>query len=134
AGLEKGSEHPLAEAIVQGAEERGLAVAAASDFEAVTGKGVTGTVHGRRVALGNAALMADLGIDAGALEAKAEAMQADGRTAMFVAVDGSMAGLVTVADPVKDSAAGAIAALRALEIDVVMATGDNALTAKAIGG
>ena len=134
AGLEKGSEHPLAEAIVQGAEARGLTVAAASDFEAVTGKGVTGKVSGRAVALGNAALMADLGIDAVKLGQKAEALQADGRTAMFVAVDGGMAGLVAVADPVKESAAGAIEALKALEIAVVMATGDNALTAKAIAG
>jgi len=134
AGLEKGSEHPLAEAIVQGAEARGLTVKAASDFEAVTGKGVTGKVAGRAVALGNAALMADLGIDADALKQKAEALQADGRTAMFVAVDGSMAGLVAVADPIKESAAGAIEALKALEIDVVMATGDNQLTAKAIAG
>jgi Cu+-exporting ATPase len=133
AGLEKGSEHPLAEAVVQGAEARGLAVAAASDFEAVTGKGVTGTVSGRKVALGNAALMTDLGIDAGGLGHKAEALQADGRTAMFVAVDGRAAGLVAVADPVKESAAGAIEALKAAEIAVVMATGDNALTARAIG-
>ena len=134
AGLEKGSEHPLAEAIVQGAEARGLAIAAASDFEAVTGKGVTGTVSGRKVALGNAALMADLGIDAHSLGQKAEALQADGRTAMFVAVDGHAAGLVAVADPIKESAAAAIEALKAAGIDVVMATGDNALTARAIAG
>src|SRR5690606_22551445 len=106
------SEHPLAEAIVQGAEARGLAVAAASDFEAATGKGVTGTVSGRKVALGNAALMADLGVDTAPLAQAAEALQGDGKTAMYVAVGGKLAGLVAVADPVKPGAAEALRALR----------------------
>jgi Cu+-exporting ATPase len=134
AGLEKASEHPLAEAIVQGAEARGLTVAAASGFEAATGKGVTGTVSGHTVALGNAALMAGLGIDTAPLAQAAETLQGDGKTAMYVAVGGRLAGLVAVADPVKPGAAEALRALRGADIAVVMATGDNATTAKAIAG
>jgi Cu+-exporting ATPase len=132
ASLEKASEHLLAEAIVEGARERGVALADVADFESVTGKGVSGTVSGKKVALGNAAMMA--GIDTGPLAGKAEALQKDGRTAMFVAVDGRPAGLVAVADPVKPGAAEALRALAEAEITVVMATGDNALTAKAIAG
>ncbi|WP_315918360.1 heavy metal translocating P-type ATPase [Mesorhizobium sp. SP-1A] len=132
AGLEKASEHPLAEAIVAGARERGLTVPEAADFEAVTGKGVSGTVAGRKVALGNAAMLADLGIDAGTLPARAEALQTEGKTAMFVAVDGRAAGLVAVADPIKATAAEAIRTLQDMEITVVLATGDNERTAKAI--
>lgn len=132
AALEKGSEHPLAEAIVEGAAARGLKLADAVDFEAVTGKGVSGTVSGRRVALGNAAMMADLGIEAQA--ANAEVMQADGKTAMFVAVDGRFAGLVAVADPVKATTAEAIKALHDKGLRIIMATGDNERTAKAIAG
>ncbi|MGB3834892.1 MAG: heavy metal translocating P-type ATPase [Mesorhizobium sp.] len=134
AGLEKGSEHPLAEAIVAGAAARGLAVADATGFEAVTGKGVAGTVAGRKVALGNAAMLADLGIDAAPLAAQAETLQTEGKTAMFVAVDGKAAGLVAVADPVKATAAEALAALRAMDITIVLATGDNERTARAIAG
>jgi Cu+-exporting ATPase len=134
ASLEKASEHPLAEAIVAGARERGVAIADASEFESATGKGVSGTVSGRKVALGNAAMMAGLGIDLAALAANAEILQKDGRTAMFVAVDGRLAGLVAVADPVKQGAAAALRALAEAEITVVMATGDNQLTAKAIAG
>ncbi len=132
AGLEKASEHPLAEAIVEGARERGVAVADASDFESTTGKGVSGTVSGRKVALGNAAMMADLGIDTAPLIATTEALQKDGRTAMFIAVGGRPVGLVAVADPIKQGAAEALRALTKAEITVIMATGDNALTAKAI--
>jgi Cu+-exporting ATPase len=132
AGLEKASEHPLAEAVVEGARERGATIAGASEFESATGKGVSGTVSGRKVALGNAAMMAGLGIDLAALAAKAEALQKDGRTVMFVAVDGRPAGLVAVADPVKQGAAEALQMLGKAEITVVMATGDNPLTAKAI--
>lgn len=134
AGLEKGSEHPLAEAIVAGAAGRGLAVSEATDFEAVTGKGVAGAVAGRKAALGNAAMLADLGIDPAPLAARAEALQTEGKTAMFVAVDGRLAGLVAVADPVKASAAEALAALRAMDITIVLATGDNERTARAIAG
>ena len=134
AGLEKGSEHPLAEAIVAGAAGRGLAVSEATDFEAVTGKGVAGAVAGRKAALGNVAMLADLGIDPAPLAARAEALQTEGKTAMFVAVDGRLAGLVAVADPVKASAAEALAALRAMDITIVLATGDNERTARAIAG
>jgi Cu+-exporting ATPase len=132
AGLEKGSEHPLAEAIVEGAQARGIKVPDSVDFEAVTGKGVSGTVSGRRVALGNAAMMADLGLDIAPLAGKAEALQNDGKTAMFVALEGRLAGLVAVADPVKETAAEAIRGLKAMGITIVLATGDNERTARAI--
>ncbi|MCP9229148.1 heavy metal translocating P-type ATPase [Mesorhizobium sp. LMG 17147] len=132
AGLEKGSEHPLAEAIVDGAHERDVKVPDASDFAAVTGKGVSGTVSGQKVALGNAAMMADLGIDTASVLASAEALQADGKTAMFVAVAGKLAGLVAVADPIKATTAEAIRALHDNGLKIVMATGDNERTAKAI--
>ncbi|MES0037294.1 heavy metal translocating P-type ATPase [Mesorhizobium sp. M0046] len=132
AGLEKGSEHPLAEAIVEGARERGVKVADASGFEAITGKGVSGTVSGQKVALGNTAMMADLGIDTASVLASAEALQADGKTAMFVTVAGKLAGLVAVADPIKATTAEAIKALHDSGLKIVMATGDNERTAKAI--
>ncbi|WP_417722028.1 heavy metal translocating P-type ATPase [Salipiger sp.] len=132
AALERGSEHPLAEAITTGAREAGAAERAASDFEAVTGKGVTGTVDGRRVALGNAALMADEGVDPGALMDRAGDLQRDGRTAMFVAVDGRPAGLVAVADRVKDTTPAAIRALHEAGLRIVMATGDATATAEAV--
>lgn len=132
AALEKGSEHPLAEAIVGGAEERGQKVVAAADFEAVTGKGVSGTVAGRKVALGNPAMMTELGLDAAALADRAGMLQSEGKTAMYVAIDGKLAGIVAVADPIKATAAEAIRALHDENITVVMATGDNERTAKAI--
>ncbi|MER8466888.1 heavy metal translocating P-type ATPase [Mesorhizobium sp. M1396] len=132
AGLEKGSEHPLAEAIVEGAATRGVTVAEASGFEAVTGKGVSGTVSGKKVALGNAAMMADLGIDTGSVSARAEALQTEGKTAMFVAVGNKLAGLVAVADPVKATTAEAIKALHDSGLRIIMATGDNERTANAI--
>ncbi|MFC3327285.1 heavy metal translocating P-type ATPase [Mesorhizobium cantuariense] len=132
AGLEKGSEHPLAEAIVDGAAARGVTVAQASGFEAVTGKGVSGTLSGKKVALGNAAMMADLGIDIASISAKAEALQLEGKTAMFVAVDKKLAGIVAVADPVKATTAEAIRALHDSGLRIIMATGDNERTANAI--
>ncbi|ODT07265.1 MAG: copper-translocating P-type ATPase [Mesorhizobium sp. SCN 65-20] len=132
AGLEKGSEHPLAEAIVEGAGQRGVAVPDAQDFESVTGKGVSGVVSGRKVALGNAAMMTDLGLDIAALSERADALRADGKTAMFVAVDGKTAGLVAVADPIKATAAEAIRNLHDLGMRIIMATGDNARTARAV--
>ncbi|WP_136617436.1 MULTISPECIES: heavy metal translocating P-type ATPase [Mesorhizobium] len=132
AGLEKGSEHPLAEAIVDGAAARGVTVAEASGFEAVTGKGVSGTVSGKRVALGNAAMMADLGIDIASISARAEALQTDGKTAMFVTVGNRLAGLVAVADPIKATTAEAIRALHDSGLRIIMATGDNERTANAI--
>ncbi|MBR9765655.1 MAG: heavy metal translocating P-type ATPase [Rhodobacteraceae bacterium] len=132
AALERGSEHPLAEAIVTGAEARGATRQDSSDFEAVTGKGVTGVVSGRRVALGNAALMADLGIDTGALAARVETLQGEGKTAMFVALDGTASGLIAVADRIKETTPEAIRALHGLGLRIVMATGDAEATARAV--
>lgn len=134
ASLEKGSEHPLAEAIVEGAAARGVTVAAVGDFEATTGKGVSGTVSGKKVALGNAAMMRDLGVDVAAVAASAEALQGGGKTAMFVAVGGRLAGIVAVADPVKATTAEAIKTLHDSGLRIIMATGDNERTAKAIAG
>ena len=134
AALERGSEHPLAEAIVEGAEAQGAPRLEAAEFEAITGKGVQGRVGGRVVALGNAAMMRDMGLDTGAAEAKADTLRAMGKTAMFIAVDGALAGIVAVADPIKDSTAQAIRELHALGLRVIMATGDNERTAKAVAG
>ena len=132
ASLERGSEHPLAAAIVQGAEQRGATLAEARDFSSVTGKGVTGTVGGRRVALGNRALMSDLGIQPGVLGEKAEALRAEGQTVMFVAIERALAGLVGVADPIKESTPEAIHALHDEGIRIVMLTGDSKTTAQAV--
>jgi P-type Cu+ transporter len=133
ASLERGSEHPLAAAIVKGAAERGLALAAASDFRSETGKGVIGTVNGKRVAVGNVALFSSLGIDPKDLPAKADALRQDGQGVMLIGVDGKAAGLVAVADPIKESAVAALQALRAEGIRVVMLTGDSRVTAAAVG-
>ena len=132
AALERGSEHPLAEAILKGAQDRGAPRPASSQFDAVTGKGVTGRVEGRDVALGNPALMVTLGIDTSAGDAAADALRADGKTAMYVALDGTLAGLVAVADPIKETTADAIRDLHALGLRVIMATGDNQRTAEAV--
>ncbi|MBO6950082.1 MAG: heavy metal translocating P-type ATPase [Rhodospirillales bacterium] len=132
ASLERGSEHPLAEAIVTGARERGVELADASDFEAVTGKGVKGTVDGKAVALGNAKLVDDLGLDAGALTDTANARRDQGETVMFVIVKKKIAGIVAVADPVKETTPDALKELHALGFRIVMATGDNERTAKAV--
>jgi Cu+-exporting ATPase len=132
ASLERGSEHPLAAAIVKGAEGRGLTLASPSDFTSETGKGAYGTVDGRRVAVGNAALMAALGIDPGALTTEADALRRDGEGVMLVALDGKPAGLVAVADPVKESARDAVATLRAEGVRIVMLTGDSRTTAEAV--
>ena len=132
AALERGSEHPLAEAIVAGAKDRGLTPDPAQDFEAVTGKGVHGTVAGRKVALGNAAMMTDLGLSTEEAELTADTLRADGKTAMFMAVDGALAGIVAVADPIKETTAAAIRDLHALGLTIIMATGDNRRTAKAV--
>ena len=133
AALERASEHPLAEAIVAGAEARGLTLDTGAAFEAVTGKGVIGKVDGRDVALGNNALMTSLGIDCDSGEATADQLRDAGKTAMFVALDGKLAGLVAVADPIKPTAAAAIKDLHALGMRVIMATGDNDRTARAVG-
>jgi Cu+-exporting ATPase len=132
ASLERGSEHPLAEAIVEGAAERGAMVHTASEFEAVTGKGVSGIVEGRKVALGNAAMMADLGAGIDGIVGQADALRAEGKTAMFVAVDGAVAGFVAVADPVKATTVEAIRALHDTGLRIIMATGDNERTARAV--
>jgi Cu+-exporting ATPase len=133
ASLERGSEHPLAEAIVRGAEERGVDMAKARDFEAVTGKGVRGVVDGRAVALGNLALITDMGLEGRALADKANARRDEGETVMFVVLEGEIAGLVSVADPVKKTTPAALKALHDLGFRIIMATGDNERTAKAIG-
>ncbi|MGB3378171.1 MAG: copper-translocating P-type ATPase, partial [Allopontixanthobacter sediminis] len=132
ASLERGSEHPLAEAIVRGAAERSIAMETASDFEAITGKGVKGTVGGRLVALGNLALINDMGLEAAGLTQKANARRDEGETVMFVVVDGAIAGLVAVADPVKETTAAALKELHALGLRIIMATGDNERTAKSV--
>jgi P-type Cu+ transporter len=134
AALERGSEHPLAEAIVEGAEAQGAARQEAREFDAVTGKGVRGKVGNRAVALGNAAMMKEMGLDTGAAEAEADILRAEGKTAMFIAVDGALAGIVAVADPIKDSTAQAIKELHAQGLRVIMATGDNERTAQAVAG
>ena len=132
ASLEKGSEHPLAAAIVGGAEERGLAVVDATNFKSHTGKGVSGTVLGRAIALGNKPMLADLGVDTSPLDPEADAIRAEGQGVMFVSVDGKLGGLLVVADPIKDTAAAAVAALRKSGVRVVMMTGDNRRTAEAV--
>ncbi|MGC0224180.1 heavy metal translocating P-type ATPase [Pseudooceanicola nitratireducens] len=134
AALERGSEHPLAEAIVNGADSRGAARKDSTDFDAVTGKGVTGTVDGRRVALGNEPLMADLSVDISGLSDRAAALRAEGKTAMFVAVDGQPAGLIAVADRIKETTPQAIRALHDAGLRIIMATGDAEATARAVAG
>jgi Cu+-exporting ATPase len=133
ASLERGSEHPLAEAIVRGAEARGLNLAAAEDFDAVTGKGVKGVVDGKAVALGNARMLADMGIGRAASD-EANARRDQGETVMFVVVDGAVAGLLSVADPVKATTPAALKALHELGFRIVMATGDSERTARAVAG
>ncbi|MEW6324499.1 MAG: heavy metal translocating P-type ATPase [Nitrospirota bacterium] len=132
ASLERGSEHPLASAIVEGARRRGIAPAPVADFRSMTGRGVTGTIDGRSIALGNRALLDELGIDPGGLAERAESLRRRGQTAMFVIVDGRAAGLVGAADPIKASTPEAIRRLREEGIRVVMLTGDNRTTAEAV--
>ena len=132
ASLERGSEHPLAEAIVRGAEDRGVELVKAEDFEAITGKGVKGIVDGKAVALGNAALIKDMGLDSGALVDTANARRDEGETVMFIVLDGAIAGLVSVADPVKETTPAALKALHELGFRIIMATGDNERTAQAV--
>jgi len=132
ASLERGSEHPLAEAIVSGASDRGIALAKAEDFQAITGKGVIGRVDGRDVALGNAALLAELGLESGQAAEEADARRDEGETVMFVVVEQQIAGLVSVADPVKETTSAALKALHGEGLRIVMVTGDNERTAKAV--
>jgi Cu+-exporting ATPase len=130
--LERGSEHPLAEAIVRGAEERGLELHSAVDFESLTGKGVKGNVDHHDVALGNLALMNALGVDVGMLGQRAETLRNEGQTVMFAAVNGKVAGILGVADPIKESTPEAIRELHAEGLRVVMLTGDSETTARAV--
>jgi len=132
AGLERSSEHPLTAAIVAGARDRAMEIPAATGFESHTGKGVTGSVAGRRVALGNRALMQDFQIEVGALAGRADALRQDGWTVMFVAVDGRAAGLIGVVDPIKESTAEAIHTLHREGVRIVMVSGDNRITAEAV--
>jgi Cu+-exporting ATPase len=137
ASLERGSQHPLAAAVVAAAQERGLALASAGDFDAPTGKGVTGSVEGRRLIIGNRRYLEEVGIDmaagaGGALAAEADRLRQDGATVVFVAVDGLAAGAIAVADPIKATTPAALAALKEAGIRVVMLTGDNATTARAV--
>ena len=132
AALERSSEHPLAEAIVKGAEDHGVQIPESRNFESHAGKGVTGVVAGRAVALGNRALLESLGIDLSAAAERADSLRSDGQGVMFAAVDGELAGLLVVADPVKDSAAAAVKALNEAGVHVIMLTGDNRETAEAV--
>ncbi len=132
AGIEKGSEHPLAEAILKAAQAVSVKPASLSGFEAVTGKGVTAKLGGKNVAFGNAALMADAGADIAAQARRVERLQSQGNTVMYLAEDGELAGIIAVADPVKTSAGQAIMALHAQGFSIIMATGDNEVTAKAV--
>ncbi len=132
ASLERGSEHPLAAAIVAGAQQRNVQLAEAADFQSITGKGVTGKVEQRQVALGNSKLLEQLKIEAGGLSERAEALRKEGETVMFVGVDGRLAGLIGVADPIKESTAEAIRTLHEDGIRIVMLTGDNRTTAEAV--
>jgi Cu+-exporting ATPase len=134
ATLERGSEHPLAEAIVDGANERGVTLGDVSSFDSVTGKGVTGEVDGHRVALGNRTLLEDLGIDASRLEEQAETLRANGHTVMFVAIGETAGGLLSVADPIKETTLPAIRELHGENVRIVMLTGDSETTARAVAG
>jgi Cu+-exporting ATPase len=132
ASLERSSEHPLAAAIVRGAEKRGVELESAEDFQSVTGKGVTGVVAGRQIALGNIKLLQDQGIDVGDLLAQADALRAEGQTVMLLGVDGRAAGLIGVADPIKSTTEEAIRLLHEEGIEIVMLTGDSRKTAEAV--
>ena len=132
AAVERASEHPLAQAIVEGAEAKGLLASEAQGFQAVPGHGVAGQVDGRAVLLGNLKLMRDRGVEAGRLEAEARRLAEAGKTPMYLAVDGHAAGIIAVADTIKDDSVPAIATLKQMGIEVVMITGDNERTARAI--
>jgi heavy metal translocating P-type ATPase len=132
ASLERPSQHPLAEAVVRAAVARGLVLAPVEGFDAPTGRGVTGAVEGRRVAIGNARLMEELGVDVDTVSAEAERLRGDGATVFFVAMGGRAAGIVAVADPVKETTLEAVRMLQAEGVHVVMLTGDNRTTAEAV--
>lgn len=132
AALESGSEHPLANAIIMAAKEKNLTLASVSDFDAPTGKGVMGTINGKRVAIGNARLLNELGAEDTAFMAQADDLRSQGATAMFMAIDGKAAAILAVEDPIKASTPEAIKALQAMGIEVVMLTGDSKKTAEAV--
>jgi Cu+-exporting ATPase len=132
ASVERASEHPLAVAIVRAAEERGIATATVSDFDSPTGKGALGNVDGKRIALGNAKFLTELGVDVAGLAHQAEELRKDGATAIFMSVDKKIAGVLAIADPVKSSTPEALRGLKAEGIRVVMLTGDNWTTARAV--
>lgn len=132
ASIERASEHPLAIAIVHAAQERSVPMSPVSDFDSPTGKGAVGTVEGKKILIGNAKFLAELGVEVGALAAQAEELRQDGATAIFLAVDGKVAGVIAIADPVKASTPEALAGLKTEGIRVVMLTGDNWTTAKAV--
>jgi Cu+-exporting ATPase len=133
AAVERASEHPLALAIVKAAEQRGISIPAVTDFDSPVGRGALGRVDGKSVLLGNAKFMSDGGVDVTALEQQADALRGEGATAIFVGVDGTAAGILAIADPVKSSTPEALAALRDAGIRIVMLTGDNRTTAEAVG-
>jgi Cu+-exporting ATPase len=132
ASLEGSSEHPLADAVVRYAESRGIARAGVESFSTVTGKGLSGVVDGARVAAGNEAMVSDAGADAAPLRGDAERLSGEGKTAVYVTVDGKLAGLLAIADPIRSTSRDAIARLQRLGLDVVLLTGDNERTANAI--
>ncbi|MEU0735849.1 copper-translocating P-type ATPase, partial [Streptomyces lavendulocolor] len=132
ASAENSSEHPLGQAIVQGAADHGIDLVEVSEFDSVTGKGITATVDGRRLLVGKPALLTEADTDTAALQAEADRLAAEGKTPVFAAVDGQLAGVVAVADTVKEDSAAAIAELKRFSLEVVMITGDNARTAEAI--
>jgi Cu+-exporting ATPase len=131
-GVESGSEHPLAEAIVEGIAARDIEAAPVAEFEAVTGKGVSGRSGDHKLALGNAAMMQSSGVDCSEADARADALRSEGKTAMYVAIDGRLAGLLAVADPIKPTTREAIKALHEAGLKIIMATGDNETTARAV--
>jgi len=133
-GLEAGSEHPLAEAIVEGIEAMGIAASSIDGFKAITGKGVKGVSEKYTISLGNAAMMEISGVDHTDADAQADSLRAQGKTAMYIAIDGQLAGLLAVADPIKETTGGAIAALHEAGFKIIMATGDNEITARAVAG
>jgi Cu+-exporting ATPase len=132
ASLERSSEHPLAAAIVRSATERGLSLAPVENFDSPVGKGVTGSVDGRKLVIGNRWIMTEAGIETSNLDQSADELRREGATAIFVAIDGKAAGILAIADPIKATTPAAISALKEAGIQVVMLTGDNATTAKAV--
>jgi Cu+-exporting ATPase len=132
ASLERSSEHPLAAAIVAAAVERSIPLSEPADFESITGRGVAGTIDAHALVLGNAALMSERGVALGEMEARADALRRDGATALYISIDGRIAGAIAIADPIKASTPSALADLRAQNIRIVMLTGDNRLTAEVV--